>query len=116
MSGLRKAKHYDWKDSNLALFGSDLEKNVSLLRRSRSYQMLLCPRPRQYSACVFYFRFSAQFPLLPGFKQVKREAAGKEKAWQGAGEKVGVQIWRIVNFKVRVERYHKKLSTSLNTC
>ncbi|CAH1784269.1 unnamed protein product [Owenia fusiformis] len=26
--GLRKAKKYDWKDSNLALFGSDLEKNV----------------------------------------------------------------------------------------
>lgn len=31
MSGLRKAKKYDWKDSNLALFGSDLEKNVSSL-------------------------------------------------------------------------------------
>lgn len=28
MSGLRKAKKYDWKDSNLALFGSDIEKNV----------------------------------------------------------------------------------------
>ncbi|XP_076468711.1 gelsolin-like protein 2 [Babylonia areolata] len=28
MAGLRKAKKYDWKDSNLALFGSDLEKNV----------------------------------------------------------------------------------------
>ena len=28
MSGLVKAKRYDWKDSNLALFGSDLEKNV----------------------------------------------------------------------------------------
>jgi len=28
MSGLRKAKKYDWKDSNLALFGSDTEKNV----------------------------------------------------------------------------------------
>ena len=29
MSGLVKAKKYDWKDSNLALFGSDLERNVS---------------------------------------------------------------------------------------
>ena len=28
MAGLVKAKKYDWKDSNLALFGSDLEKNV----------------------------------------------------------------------------------------
>ena len=27
-SGLRKAKKYDWKDSNLALFGSDLERQV----------------------------------------------------------------------------------------
>ena len=30
MAGLRKAKKYDWKDSNLALFGSDTEKNVGL--------------------------------------------------------------------------------------
>lgn len=58
MSGLRKAKKYDWKDSNLALFGSDVEKNV------------------------------------------KREAAGKEKAWEGAGESPGLKIWRIVKFKV----------------
>lgn len=28
MAGLKKQKQYDWKDSNLALFGSDLEKNV----------------------------------------------------------------------------------------
>ena len=37
MSGLRKAKKYDWKDSNLALFGSDVEKNVrtsDLLKRA----------------------------------------------------------------------------------
>ena len=30
MAGLVKAKKYDWKDSNLALFGSDTERNVSL--------------------------------------------------------------------------------------
>ncbi|XP_003388909.1 PREDICTED: gelsolin-like protein 2 [Amphimedon queenslandica] len=53
-----KAKKYDWKDSNMALFGSDTEK------------------------------------------QVKKESAQTEKAWQGAGEKVGIQIWRIVKFKV----------------
>ena len=28
MAGLVKAKKYDWKDSNLALFGSDTERNV----------------------------------------------------------------------------------------
>jgi len=26
--GMIKAKEYDWKDSNLALFGSDTEKSV----------------------------------------------------------------------------------------
>ncbi|KAJ7360072.1 hypothetical protein OS493_019164 [Desmophyllum pertusum] len=58
MSGLRKAKKYDWKDSNLALFGSDVEKNV------------------------------------------KKASAGTEKAWAEAGKEVGLQIWRIVQFKV----------------
>lgn len=28
IAGLRKAKEYDWKDSNMALFGSDVEKNI----------------------------------------------------------------------------------------
>jgi gelsolin len=31
MAGLRKAKKYDWKDSNLALFGSDTERRVLIL-------------------------------------------------------------------------------------
>lgn len=53
-----KPKKYDWKDSNLALFGSDTEK------------------------------------------QVKKESAQAEPAWQGAGQAVGLQIWRIVNFEV----------------
>lgn len=29
MTGLVKAKKYDWKDSNMALFGSDTEKKVN---------------------------------------------------------------------------------------
>ncbi|XP_022299906.2 gelsolin-like protein 1 isoform X1 [Crassostrea virginica] len=58
MSGLVKAKQYDWKDSNLALFGSDTEK------------------------------------------QVKKESAESEPAWKGIGQKPGLQIWRIVKFKV----------------
>jgi len=59
MAGLVKAKKYDWKDSNLALFGSDTERKV------------------------------------------KKESAQTEPAWKGAGEKVGIQIWRIVKFKVK---------------
>ena len=30
MAGLVKPKKHDWKDTNLALFGSDTEKNVSV--------------------------------------------------------------------------------------
>ena len=30
MAGLVKAKKYDWKDSNLALFGSDQERKVAI--------------------------------------------------------------------------------------
>jgi len=59
MSGLVKPKQYDWKDSNLALFGSDTEK------------------------------------------QVKKESAQSEPAWQKAGKSVGIQIWRLVKFKVQ---------------
>lgn len=55
---MQKAKEYDWKDSNMALFGSDTEK------------------------------------------QVKKESAETEAAWRGAGQKLGVQVWRIVKFKV----------------
>ncbi|XP_021369925.1 gelsolin-like protein 1 [Mizuhopecten yessoensis] len=58
MTGLIKQKQYDWKDSNLALFGSDTDR------------------------------------------QVKKESAETEPAWKKAGEKVGIQIWRIVKFKV----------------
>ncbi|GFO33321.1 gelsolin, partial [Plakobranchus ocellatus] len=58
MAGLLKPKKYDWKDSNLALFGSDLERKV------------------------------------------KKASAATEKAWEGAGKKVGIQIWRIEQFKV----------------
>jgi len=59
MSGLQKAKEYDWKDSNMALFGSDVEKNI------------------------------------------KKESAEGEPAWNGSGDSVGTQIWRIEKFKVK---------------
>lgn len=59
MTGLVKAKQYDWKDSNLAMFGSDTEK------------------------------------------QVKRESAASEPAWQKMSQGVGLQVWRLVKFKVQ---------------
>ncbi|XP_030835131.1 gelsolin-like protein 2 [Strongylocentrotus purpuratus] len=61
---MQKAKKYDWQDSNLALFGSDTEK------------------------------------------EVKKAAAESEPAWKGCGQKTGVQIWRIVKFKV--ENWNKE--------
>lgn len=58
MAGLRKQKKYNWKETNLAYFGSELEK------------------------------------------QIKKASAECEDAWKGAGTKVGLQVWRIVKFKV----------------
>ncbi|KAK3605232.1 hypothetical protein CHS0354_037633 [Potamilus streckersoni] len=58
MAGLTKPKQYDWKDSNLALFGSETEMKV------------------------------------------KKSSAETEPAWKNAGQKVGLEVWRIVNFKV----------------
>ncbi|XP_070192848.1 gelsolin-like protein 2 isoform X2 [Littorina saxatilis] len=57
--GLVKAKKYDWKDSNLAMFGSDTEK------------------------------------------EVKKESAEQEPAWQGAGQAPGLKIWRIEAFEIK---------------
>lgn len=31
---------------------------------------------------------------------MKKDAAETEKAWRGAGQDVGIKIWRIVKFKV----------------
>lgn len=53
-----KGKKYDWKDSNMALFGSPLER------------------------------------------EVKKAAAGKEPAWIGSGQEVGLEIWRVVKFNM----------------
>lgn len=55
---MQKAKEYDWKDSNMALFGSDVEKKV------------------------------------------KKESALAEPAWEEAGAGTGLQIFRVVKFKI----------------
>ncbi len=36
MAGLRKHKKYNWKETNLSFFGSDLEKEVSILYKNVS--------------------------------------------------------------------------------
>ena len=56
MSGLVKPKKYDWKDSNLALFGSDLEKKVRkwlnfvniLSANIRTVKVNLCQNTNHY--------------------------------------------------------------------
>ena len=35
---------------------------------------------------------------------MKKASAETEPAWKGAGQKVGIQIWRIVKFQVRTEK------------
>ena len=87
MAGLVKAKKYEWQDSNLALFGSDLERNV---RWSYCLTMELATQG-----------FISSFIFFP-LPQVKKAAAETEEAWKDAGSKVGLQIWRIVKFKVKI--------------
>lgn len=38
MSGLVKAKDYDWKDSNIALLGSDQDKKVRIYEETMKFQ------------------------------------------------------------------------------
>ena len=45
--------------------------------------------------CVEFFLHA-----FAAYEQVKKGAAETEPAWKGAGAKVGIQIWRIVKFKV----------------
>jgi len=56
---MQKAKKIDWKDTNMSLFGSDVEKKV------------------------------------------KAAAADGEPQWDDAGIRVGLQIWRMEQFKVK---------------
>lgn len=58
MSGLKKAKRFDWRNTNLSLFGSSQDKKI------------------------------------------KKESSINEPAWKEVGHKIGLKIWRIVNFKV----------------
>lgn len=88
-ANMQKAKKYDWKDSNLALFGSDTEKSV------RTSDFLYCsPRISLHVVLRVCLCVAAVY-------QVKKSSAETEPAWNGAGQNVGLQIWRIVKFKVR---------------
>ena len=57
---LGKVKTYKWKDSQMPLFGSDLEWTAALTK----------------------------------------EVAKSELAWKGAGQNVGIQIWRCAKYKI----------------
>ncbi len=63
MAGLMKAKKYDWKDSNLALFGSDTEKQVS----QQCMLMVAC-----VTSCL---------RMVAGKEGLGRDGAGLERSW-----------------------------------
>lgn len=79
MAGLRKQEEYNWKDSNLALFGSDTEKRVKLESAQSepawTNSGCLATLVRSCMGVWFYM-------------------------WCVSGSKVGLEIWRIVQFKV----------------
>lgn len=51
MAGLVKAKKYDWKDSNLALFGTDTERKVRRACNARYGRL----RAAHYNAALHGF-------------------------------------------------------------
>lgn len=69
---MQKAKKYDWKDSNLALFGSDTEKSVRTSFLYHRYSFVLVS-----ARCLFALRFCH----LPGEEGVCRDRACL--AWRG---------------------------------
>ena len=62
---MQKAKQYDWKDSNMALFGSDTEKEVSAIT-------LICS-----SSLCWGGIFQQNFPVE--WKKEKILSTGKER-------------------------------------
>ena len=95
MAGLVKAKKYDWKDSNLALFGSDLERKVN--RIYFLYNIVLSTINANFSSKLYRY---IHIYIIIYIIQVKEAAAKTEQAWKEAGKVEGVQIWRIVDFNV----------------
>ena len=53
-AGLQKAKEYDWKDSNMALFGSDVEKNIKSKLSNTSSRTLDCDLQIAFLRSAFY--------------------------------------------------------------
>lgn len=136
LKGLVKAKKYDWKDSNLALFGSDTEKQVkSELSALICVKLIfnvwwtwchLCMAPVMADVILYHchkhgwyaasskiptWAFSSEAPdCIPMLSRAicnaffsAEESAESEPAWQGAGQEVGLKIWRIVvSFGYRV--------------
>ena len=95
MSGLVKPKQYDWKDSNLAMFGSDEEKKVSSLTRAKK---LLKFEMRE----ILSISQITSITMILVFMQLKKSAAMKEPAWTGCENFEGTKIWRIEKFKVTI--------------
>ena len=113
MAALKKQKKYNWKETNLAQFGSELEKqvrHVPIKRLNLAFYGYIC-------TCIFsaLFKFHVNKLLLlraavlyvhvalDFFSQIKKASAEGEDAWKGAGTKEGLQVWRIVQFKVHAE-------------
>ena len=98
MAALKKQKKYNWKETNLAQFGSELEKQVrhvylKLLKLIFVY-LYLSLRRLLLLAILMYLIFTSCV------SQIKKASAEGEDAWKEAGTKEGLQVWRIVQFKV----------------
>ena len=100
MAALKKQKKYNWKETNLAQFGSELEKQVrhvhpKLLKLIFVYLYLSLRRLLLLAILMYLYLIFASC-----VSQIKKASAEGEDAWKEAGTKEGLQVWRIVQFKV----------------
>lgn len=103
MAALKKQKKYNWKETNLAQFGSELEKQVRQVHLKLLKLIFVCVSilvsrlVDLYCCCLQYSYLQV---VLDFFSQIKKASAEGEDAWKEAGTKEGLQVWRIVQFKV----------------
>uniref|UniRef100_A0A0R3TMT5 HP domain-containing protein n=1 Tax=Rodentolepis nana TaxID=102285 RepID=A0A0R3TMT5_RODNA len=92
MSDLVKQKDYDWKDSNVALLGTDKDRAV------KRFKMASLVKGKDYDwkdSNVALFGTSKD-------RQVKKESALTEPAWEPVGKATSpfLMVWRVNQFKI----------------
>ena len=100
----KKKEQADWRDTNMALVRRSEHRAVASLRATASCIHSVIPTRASCIHSVIPTRFAPCCTAQFGSdieKKVKAAAADGEPQWDGAGVEVGLQMWRIEQFKVK---------------